>query len=162
MSVITALPTTAGSIVTFEDWEDTAHTVKCRYVVTLVPGTYDSKTGEFTDVVWMDMYAEDGGFFNLSAEEILTKNPEVLFEAPAVNVVPAGSFDTGEERQYGTIVLVDHPDYGDVVAVFTPGAVDDEGTIIEGGWMNSYGAWFSQGVIEDLSTALLVKGTRDF
>lgn len=165
MSVITELPTTPGSIVSFEGWEDLAHTVRCRYVVTLVPGSYDRKTGKFSDVLWMDLYAE-GELYNISEEEILKGDPKVLFEASEVTSTPAlvegGALDADEAREYGSIALLDSSEYGETtVATFTPGSLDEDGKIIEGGWMNSYGAWFSQSTIEDEAVALLVKGSLE-
>jgi hypothetical protein len=161
MSTFT-LPTTAGSIITFDGWEDLDKTTKCRYTLTLVPGGYDVKGNVFTDVVWMDMYAEEGGLRDVPEDEILAGNPAIVFEAPELPSRAVIDFDAEESRQYGSILLLDNLDYGaNTVAVFVPGAMDEDGKIIEGAWINSYGAWFSQGTVEDEATALLVMGSTE-
>jgi hypothetical protein len=160
-----ALPTTAGSIISFDGWEDLDKTTKFRYVITLVPGGYDTKNNVFTDVVWMDMYAEEGGIYNIPEEEILAGNPKVIFEAPAPAFTKATveTFDGDEVREYGSILLLDSIVYGDdAVAVFTPGALDlTHEVIIEGAWTNSYGTFFTQDEVEVEAKAILVMGTTE-
>lgn len=156
---VTTLPTTAGSIVSFDDWADEAQTEMFRYVITLVPGEIDPKTGELLNVVWTDAHGEDGTIYDVDASRILAGNPEIIFEAPEVSPVEAAKLDMDEERLYGAIVVLDHPDYGTSVAVFVPSFMD-EGEISEAFWVNSYGAYFTQEEVTEFAATLLVKGAE--
>lgn len=154
------LPTTAGSVVSFEDWGDVEKTEKFRYVVSLIPGHFDSATGEFGDVVWADAYGEDGGMYDVDADRILEGNPTLVFEAPEVNPVNAESLDMADERLYGAIVVLEDSFGEDAVAMFTPGIITD-GEISDAEWTNSYGGYFTQAQVAENAKTLLVRGSAD-
>lgn len=149
------LPTTAGSIVSFEDWADVDQTEKFRYVVTLLPGHYEK--GEFHNLVWSDSYGEDGGMNDVSAETILAGEPQLIFEAPAVNVTPVSRLSLEDERKYGTVLVLDGG-WGQELVTFTPGAIID-GEMIDASWVNSYGGYKSQHEVENEAITRLVEGS---
>lgn len=152
------IPTTAGSIITFEDWEDTKKTTKCRYVITLVPSAINAN-GELINLFWMDAYAEEGGIFGVTEEGILAGNPEILFEAPEQTLDI--TFDPEEARKYGAVVRLNNHFNGDHIPVtFTPGALNlTDGSVLEAFWIDGYGTCYKQEEINEYATALLVEGT---
>lgn len=152
------LPTTAGSVVSFEGWADADETEKFRYLVSLVPGHYEN--GEFVGAVWTDSYGEDGGVYDVAIDQILEGDPEVIYEAPEPQEIPAGTLDMFEERLYGAIVLVEDMFGEKAVAMFVPGCIAD-GEITDASWVNSYGGYFTQEEIEKSALALLVKGSTE-
>lgn len=155
------LPTTAGSIVTYDGWEDTKHTVKCRYIITLVPSAVDAETGELVGLVWTTAYGEDGGVHDISEEEILAGNPEIVFEASAPVNLPIEEFDPEEARAYGAVVLLNDP-MGWVteplVVTFTPGLVTEDGEIAEADWVDPHGTIVRQDELNVHAIKLVVKG----
>lgn len=165
MSNLTALPTTVGSIVTYDTWEDNEQTEKFRAVITLVGGGWNGK--EIVAAEWMDSYGQDGRIDPVTEEDILAGNPEIVFEAPeAVDGGPVEDiyeFNLGsvvyeveeEENMWGGLVGMD---YGEVLSyTFTPGFIDpQDGELTDCYWISSYGASLGTDSMSELELRSLV------
>lgn len=153
------LPTTIGSIVTFETWADTAETEKFTTVATLMVGAIEGDQAH--GVVWADAYIEDIDQA-FAVERILANNPKVIFEA-APNPGFA-SLGTGPQRNVGETVTYTEPSIEAplrLTATFTPGFIGEDGDFEDCYWMSSYGQYVSDETLEASDPIVVVRGAAD-
>lgn len=161
-----SLPTTPGSIIAFDTWEDMAQTTRFRMVLTLVPGQWNHATQSFESAEWMDTGLQEAGWWNIIANGT---NREVLYEAPVAEERTLINHDA-PDLQPGSIVLAldyDNFDYGDEEEMddaeleyhtlcLVPGYLSDAGELADCLWMNAAGKTMRHGGVENNAVKTLV------
>lgn len=159
------MPTTAGSIVSFDAWKDATQTTKIRHIITLIPGDIDIATGEILAPSWTDSWGEKSGIFNsdetILHEAILASNPELIFEASEQVNIPVNELNVYAHHGYGATVILDKKVYGcPTLATLVPVSIDENNVILEAVWLNTYGQSFTPEAIEKNTVALIVEGLK--
>lgn len=164
MTTITELPTTIGSIVTFDGWADKAKTERIRSVATLMPEYIHE--GKAEHLIWADAYTDGESHDVFAPADILAGNPE-LFHLADSNPHCIGLVGETPEQRFGEVVTFIEDDDLDVtnhrqVLVYAPGHIDqDNGTMEEAGWVNALGVWFAFDTVLAGRPEILAKGRRD-
>ena len=133
-----ALPTTPGSIVTFDLPPDSDGSIY-RAVAALIPGHIDEH-GTVHSAVWASAELQDPEDMAcvFSEEAILRSNPEILVETEA-----ADDREVEDLREPGTVIRV--TEHGiPMTYTFAPSFMWD-GEMQDLFWTNSYGGYLSGG-----------------
>jgi hypothetical protein len=138
-----ALPTTPGSIVTFDIPDGDNGTL--RAVATLIPGHIDDD-GAVHDAVWagaeLNSPDDEGSVF--SEEFILGARPEVYL------VTELATGEPESIREYGTVIQVTGEGWDcPMTYTFAPSWLAD-GEPAESFWTNSYGGYWTQNLDHDV------------
>lgn len=154
------LPTTAGSIVSFDYVDGDGETIdNYRLAVTLTPGKYDTETQALSGLVWSDAYGAEGGLDDVDVETILAGNPKVVFEAEPMEERSVKGMDVPLERKAGAVFFLDLPGT-EAVVTLAPGGLA-EGIAIECAWINSQGDYYTQEQVNKYAEYLLVEGSTE-